>query len=49
MKVAIYGLTCQNNTLEYILELLEELHKERAEIYFEKDFYQLILDEQNVG
>jgi len=49
MKVAIYGLTCQNNTLEYILELLEELHKESAEIYFEKDFYQLILDEQNVG
>ncbi|RTE53664.1 NAD kinase [Arenibacter aquaticus] len=49
MKVAIYGLTCQNNTLEYILELLDELHKERAEIYFEKDFYQLILDEQNVG
>jgi len=49
MKVAIYGLTCQNNTLEYILELLEELHKESAEIYFEKDFYQLILEEQNVG
>ena len=49
MKVAIYGLTCQNNTLEYILELLEELYKESAEIYFEKDFYQLILEEQNVG
>jgi len=49
MKVAIYGLTCQNNTLEYILELLDELNKESAEIYFEKDFYQLILEEQDVG
>ncbi|MCK0147790.1 NAD kinase [Arenibacter sp. F26102] len=49
MKVAIYGLTCQNSALDYIVELLDELHKENAEIYFEKDFYKLIMAKRNVG
>ncbi|MBU2907707.1 NAD kinase [Arenibacter algicola] len=49
MKVAIYGLTCQNNVLDYIVELLDELHKENAEIYFEKEFYSLIMAKRNVG
>lgn len=39
MKVAIYGLTYQDNALEYVLELLEELQKESAEVYLEEDFY----------
>ena len=46
MKVAIYGLTCQNSALDYIVELLDELHKENAEIYFEKDFYKLCIENQ---
>ena len=49
MKVAIYGLTCQNNVLDCIVELLDELHNENAEIYFEKGFYNLILAKRNVG
>ncbi|MEQ8219009.1 MAG: NAD kinase [Arenibacter sp.] len=49
MKVAIYGLTCQNNVLDCIVELLDELHNENAEIYFEKGFYNLIMAIRNVG
>jgi len=39
MKVAIYGLTYQDLALQYVLELLEELQKESAEVYIEQDFY----------
>ncbi|WP_298473483.1 NAD kinase [uncultured Maribacter sp.] len=39
MKVAIYGLTYQDNALEYVLELLQELQKESAQVYLEEDFY----------
>jgi len=49
MKVAIYGLTCQNSALDYIVELLGELHNENAEIYFEQDFYKLIMAKRDVG
>jgi len=38
MKVAIYGLTDQDNTLNYVLELLEELDTAKAEVYFEASF-----------
>lgn len=41
MKVAIYGQTYQDNAIEYLVELLDELHKERAEIAIEKEFYEL--------
>ena len=49
MKVAIYGLTCQNSALDYIVELLDELHNENAEIYFEQDFYKLIMANRDIG
>jgi NAD+ kinase len=49
MKVAIYGLTCQNSVLDCIVELLDELHKENAKIYFEKEFYKLIMAKRDVG
>ena len=49
MKVAIYGLTGQNNVLDCIVELLDELQNENAEVYFEKGFYNLIMSKQNVG
>jgi len=41
MKVAIYGQTYQDNAIEYLVELLDELNKESAEVYIEKDFYEL--------
>jgi NAD+ kinase len=49
VKVAIYGLTGQNNVLDCIVELLDELQNENAEVYFEKGFYNLIMSKQNVG
>ena len=49
MKVAIYGLTGQNNVLDCIVELLDELQNENAEVYFEKGFYNLIMSKRNVG
>lgn len=41
MKVAIYGQTYQDNTVEYLVELLDELRKESAEVAIEHDFYAL--------
>lgn len=42
MKVAIYGLTYQDNALEYVIELIDELQKVDAEIVIEKDFFSLL-------
>ncbi len=39
MKVALYSHTYQEDTLEYVVELLDELHKENAEVWIEADFY----------
>ena len=39
MKVAIYGQTYQDDVLEYLTELLDELHNADAEISIEKEFY----------
>ncbi len=41
MKVAIYGQTYQDNAIEYLKELLDELHKVTAVVFIEKDFYDL--------
>ncbi|SHJ78304.1 NAD+ kinase [Arenibacter nanhaiticus] len=49
MKVAIFGLTYQDNALEYVIELLDELSKENAEVYFEEDFYKLISTKRKVN
>jgi len=41
MKVAIYGQIYQDNTIIFLMELLEELHKETADIFIEEEFYRL--------
>ncbi len=47
MKVAIYGQTYQDNAIAYVVELLEELQEQSAEIYFEKDFFSLLQEKTN--
>lgn len=42
MKVAIYGQTDQNQVADYVSELLDELHREKAEVSIEYDFYKLL-------
>ncbi len=42
MKVAIYGLTDQDNTLDYVMELLDELTTIGAQTHFEANFYTLL-------
>lgn len=47
MKVAIYGQTYQDDAIEYLLELLDELHKEAAEIWIEEEFHSLYISKGN--
>ena len=42
MKVAIYGQVLQENTVDFVLELLDELKKSDAEVAIEKVFYRLL-------
>lgn len=42
MKVAIYGQTYQDNTLDYVLQLLDELYKVEAVIGIEKEFNEFL-------
>ncbi len=42
MKVAIYGQTYQDDAIAYVVELLDELQKENAQVAIEKDFYSLL-------
>uniref|UniRef100_UPI0035935222 NAD(+)/NADH kinase n=1 Tax=Pricia sp. TaxID=2268138 RepID=UPI0035935222 len=39
MKVALYSQTYQQDTLDFVVELLDELHKENAEVWIEAEFY----------
>jgi NAD+ kinase len=39
MKVAIYGQTYHEQVIDFLLELLDELQKESAEVVIEKEFY----------
>ncbi|WP_149274786.1 NAD kinase [Pareuzebyella sediminis] len=39
MKVAIYSQTYHDDTLHYVMELLSELEKERAQVSIERDFH----------
>ncbi|WP_149304045.1 NAD kinase [Pareuzebyella sediminis] len=39
MKVAIYSQTYHDDTLHYVVELLSELEKERAQVSIERDFH----------
>ena len=45
MKVAIYGQTYNPETKSFVLQLLDELHKENATIALEKDFYEFVAPE----
>ena len=49
MKVAIYGQTYQDDILEYLTELLDELHQANAEIAIEKEFYAFFCAHRDVG
>ena len=42
MKVAIYGQTIQDNTIEFVHELIDELKMAKAEVFIEKVFYNLL-------
>lgn len=44
MKVAIYSQTYQEDTLSYVVELLDELHKEKATVSIEAEFYAYLLN-----
>lgn len=44
MKVALYSQTYQDDTLDYVVELLDELHKEKAEVWIEAEFYAYVAD-----
>ncbi len=48
MKVAVYGIAYQESAVEYVLELINELQKEQAEIYFEESFYNFIVQRHKV-
>ncbi|MCG2460595.1 NAD kinase [Flavobacteriaceae bacterium F89] len=49
MKVAIFGQTYQDNALEYVVELLEELQINGAQVSFEEDFYNLLYKSGKLG
>ena len=42
MKVAIYSQTYQEDTLNYVVELLDELHKEEATVFIASEFYDFL-------
>jgi len=42
MKVAIYGQTYNEETLAYVIELLDELNKEATKTYIEEDFFNFL-------
>lgn len=48
MKIAIFGQTYQDNALDYVVELLDELHKVSAEISIEQDFAVLLSKKQDI-
>ena len=49
MKVAVYGQTYSDNAFDYVVELLDELNKSTAEIFFEEDFYTMLLKTGDIG
>ncbi|PKB42040.1 NAD+ kinase [Cellulophaga sp. RHA19] len=48
MKVAIYGQTYNDDTVDYVLELLSELKLHNAAISFEEDFYNFITTSKKI-
>ena len=48
MKVAIYGQALQENTFEYIRELLDELEKSGAHVSIEENFFGLLSKKESM-
>ncbi|MDO6852567.1 NAD kinase [Cellulophaga lytica] len=48
MKVAIYGQTYNDDTVDYVCELLSELKLHNANISFEKDFYNFVTSSKEI-
>ncbi|SIS83368.1 NAD+ kinase [Zobellia uliginosa] len=49
MKVAVYSQMYQEDTLQYVMELLDELEKEGAEIAIEKEFHAFLSQKHSAG
>ena len=49
MKVAIYGQVLQENTVDFVLELLDELEKSNAEVAIEKVFSGVLQQKSELG
>ncbi|CAZ96605.1 NAD kinase [Zobellia galactanivorans] len=49
MKVAVYSQMYQEDTLQYVMELLDELEKEGAEIAIEKEFHAFLSQKYSAG
>ncbi|MEE9363035.1 MAG: NAD kinase [Cellulophaga sp.] len=49
MKVAIYGQTYHENTKFYVEELIDELQKIKAEVWLEKEFYEVLEISEELG
>jgi len=49
MKVAVFGQPNQEHVLDYVVQLLDELHKADAGISIEKDFYGFLSGIGNLG
>lgn len=47
MKVAIYGQTYQENTLDYVVELLDELQKVDAKVSIEESFHTFLSENRS--
>ncbi|CAM4095611.1 NAD kinase [Zobellia nedashkovskayae] len=47
MKVAVYSQMYQEDTLQYVMELLDELEKEHAVIAIEKEFHDFLSEKHN--
>jgi len=48
VKVAIYGLPNHDDALDAVLELLQELQKEDAEVWIEEDFHSVLLSRKKI-
>ncbi len=49
MKVAVFGQPYQEHVLDYVLQLLDELHKANTAISIEKEFYNFLSGIGNLG
>ncbi|WP_339712113.1 NAD kinase [uncultured Kriegella sp.] len=48
MKVAVYGQTYYDNSVNYVVQLLDELQKVAATVFIERDFCDLLRDRKGV-